>query len=145
MGRKNYEQQVSVAVKEKDDHVRCILRSIHPILINFRAQIAYLESQIQAHAARASHINTRLLSTLDTLDVLQAAHDKELASEVRAKERLGVKLDRYIDFTRSSEIEKEDMKEAVLLLVEKGVCVLCSRMPHRRNESSCAYPLFSLV
>lgn len=117
MGRKNYEQQVSVAVKEKDDH------------------IAYLESQIQAHAARASHINTRLLSTLDTLDVLQAAHDKELASEVRAKERLGVKLDRYIDFTRASEVEKEDMKEAVLLLVEKvEISKDYSLWPHSRMQ-----------
>ncbi|KAF7969813.1 hypothetical protein HWV62_25934 [Athelia sp. TMB] len=101
MGHKTYERQISAAVKEKDE------------------RIAYLESQIQAHAARASHINTRLLSTLDTLDVLQAKHDRELASEVRAKERMSLKLDRYMDYTRSSEMEKEDMKEAVLLLVEK--------------------------
>jgi hypothetical protein len=90
------------------------------MFLTFVLQIEYLESQLQAHIARASLIQSRLLSTLDTLDALQTSHNLELASETQAKQRLSEKLDRYIDFVQAAEIEKDDLRDAVIQLVEKG-------------------------
>lgn len=93
---------------------------IYTFLISAR-QIAHIETQLQAHIARTSHIQNRLLSTLDTLDAVQAAHVIELEAETSAKERLSQKLDRYLDFVQTAEKEKDDLRDAVIQLVKKGV------------------------
>ncbi|KIM88483.1 hypothetical protein PILCRDRAFT_814379 [Piloderma croceum F 1598] len=81
--------------------------------------MAYVENQLQAYISRTCHIQARLLSTLDALDALQALHNRELASEIHAKTRLSDKLDRYINFVHAMETEKEDLRDAVVQLVEK--------------------------
>jgi hypothetical protein len=83
-------------------------------------QMAYVENQLQTYISRTSYIQARLLSTLDALDALQALHNRELASEIHAKRRLSDKLDRYINFVHAMETEKEDLRDAVVQLVEKG-------------------------
>ncbi|KII87034.1 hypothetical protein PLICRDRAFT_55093 [Plicaturopsis crispa FD-325 SS-3] len=82
-------------------------------------QIANLETQIEAHIARTSHLHARLLSTLDALDDVQAHYAHDVASLRRTKDRLSDKLDRYITFVNTIEDEKDDMRDAVLKLVEK--------------------------
>lgn len=97
----------------------------------------------------------RLLSTLDTLDAIQASHQVELRDEADAKERLSKKLDQYLDFVRSVEAEKDDLRDAVTRLVEKGEPFVCffsilvhsfliveisndySLWPHSRMRSTC--------
>lgn len=83
-------------------------------------QISQLEAQVRAYAARTSHIQNRLLATFDVLDNIQYSHAAELTSETRAKERLSDKLDRYIDVVQAAEMEKDDLRDAVNQLVEKG-------------------------
>ena len=83
-------------------------------------QIEKLGVLIQAYRARISHIQTRLLSTFDILHELRSSHARELSSETRAKERLSDKLDLYVDVVKAAEIERDDLKDAVLQLVEKG-------------------------
>jgi hypothetical protein len=118
MGVKNNRSEISALLKEKDATVRGILQNY--LFLTFDPQIAYLECQVQAYISRTSHIHARLLSTLDTLDSLQASHNLELVSEANAKERLSGKLHRYIDFVREAEVEKDDLRDAVIQLVEKG-------------------------
>ena len=67
----------------------------------------------------------RLLSTLDTLDAIRASHRVELREETHTKERLSKKLDQYLDFVRSVEAEKDDLRDAVIQLVEKGGPLVC--------------------
>lgn len=57
--------------------------------------------------------------------------------EIRAKERLSEKLDRYIEFTRVAEVEKDDMREAVSLLVEKGRSRSSIFMDNRWDTCAC--------
>jgi hypothetical protein len=40
--------------------------------------------------------------------------------ETEAKERLSAKLDRYVDFVQAAEVERDDLRDAVIQLVEKG-------------------------
>lgn len=75
---------------------------------------------MQAYNTRTSHIQSRLLSTLDTLDAVQSSHVEELDSERRAREVLHDRLGRYIDIANVSETEKDDLRDAVIKLVEKG-------------------------
>ncbi|CAA7269861.1 unnamed protein product [Cyclocybe aegerita] len=78
-----------------------------------------LESRVQAYIARTSLLQTRLLSTLDTLDAQQAAHARELAALARDRERLKAKVHRYAEVVRIKEEERDDMRDAVLKLIEK--------------------------
>jgi len=103
-------------------------------------QIAYVENQLQAYISRTCHIHTRLLSTLDALDALQALHNRELASEIHATTRLSDKLDRYINFVHATETEKEDLRDAVVQLVKKGGSVF---MISKRKAESYSYGLLA--
>jgi len=70
-----------------------------------------LTSQLEASLAHNAGLNTRLLTALDTLDTLQV----ELDAERR-------KNDKYlwINLIQELQREKEDMKEAVELLIKRG-------------------------
>ena len=96
-----------------------ILRVVYTSL-NHDIQIFNLETQLQAFAARTSNIQSRLLSTLDTLDILRHSHTIELTSETKAKEKLSDRLDHYIDYVKAVESERDDLRDAVALLIEKG-------------------------
>lgn len=75
---------------------------------------------------RTSHMQARLLATLDAMDALRQSHANELASEKAARDRLSVKLDRYINYVRTVEAERDDMREATSILLGKGEvnCIL---------------------
>ncbi|TFK39645.1 hypothetical protein BDQ12DRAFT_63224 [Crucibulum laeve] len=89
------------------------------LLAEKNEQILQLEAKIQAYNARTSHIQTRLLSTLDTLDLMQNTHAEELKSLAQEKRQLEVKLGQYVQIVKSAETERDDMRDAVLQLVEK--------------------------
>jgi DNA repair protein RadC len=66
-------------------------------------------------------LQSRILSTLDKLDVLQRTHQEELSSVTAEREQMKVKLQRYIDFVKSAKSEQEDMQTVITQLIEKGV------------------------
>ncbi|EMD38747.1 hypothetical protein CERSUDRAFT_92784 [Gelatoporia subvermispora B] len=99
------------AGREKDSLVAAIAEK--------DAQIAKLGLQLDAYIAHASHIQARLLSTLDTLDALQASHTREVVAEQQVSERLSRKLQRLMEHVKETDREKDDMRDAVLQLVEK--------------------------
>lgn len=66
-------------------------------------------------------LQSRLLSTLDTLDVLRRTHQEELLSVTTERDQLKVMLQRYVDFVKSVQLSHDDMRDAVMKLVEKGV------------------------
>ena len=84
-------------------------------------------------------MQARLIATLDELDASRNAHYSELRSEKRAKEKLSEKLDRYLDEVKRAEAEKNEMREVVSLLVEKGTPLyprgalegICQNQDHR--------------
>ncbi|EGN98694.1 hypothetical protein SERLA73DRAFT_181292, partial [Serpula lacrymans var. lacrymans S7.3] len=101
-------------------------KTIYDTSFDLRAQIlekdekiTWLESQVEAYNAKASHAQARLLATFDALDSLQSKHALELSSEKLAKERLSIKLDRYLDYVKAVETEKDDLKDAVEHLIQK--------------------------
>jgi hypothetical protein len=84
-------------------------------------KIAILQHHIQGYVGRLSLLQSRLLATLDTLDVIQTHHAQELGNAIRNQTILREKLDEYIKVVRAAELERDDMRDAVLKLVEKGV------------------------
>ncbi|KAJ6485204.1 hypothetical protein DFH09DRAFT_391604 [Mycena vulgaris] len=62
---------------------------------------------------------SRLALALDTLDSVQAFHASDLEAEVKAKERLRDKVSRYLDIAKVAEIERDELRDAVLELTEK--------------------------
>lgn len=75
---------------------------------------------MQAYIARTSILQSRLLSTLDTLDVIQSGQNNELDAMAQTNKRLKDKLLRYSAVVKMAELERDDMRDAVLKLVEKG-------------------------
>ena len=75
---------------------------------------------MQAYIARTSILQSRLLSTLDTLDVIQSGQNNELDTMTQTNKRLKDKLFRYSAVVKMAELERDDMRDAVLKLVEKG-------------------------
>ena len=68
-------------------------------------------------------MQARLMATLDELDASRNAHQLELKAERRAKEKLSEKLDRYLDEVKRADAERDEMREVVSILVEKGACI----------------------
>jgi hypothetical protein len=75
---------------------------------------------VQAYIARTSILQSRLFSTLDTLDVIQSGQNNELDAMEQTNKRLNDKLLRYSAVVKMAELERDDMRDAVLKLVEKG-------------------------
>ena len=84
-------------------------------------QVARLQKELQLCNLRLSQMQARLMATLDDLDASRNAHQVELKAERRAKERLSEKLDRYLSEVRRADAERDEMREVVSILVEKGV------------------------
>ncbi len=91
-------------------------------------QVARLRKELEHCNMRLSQMQTRLLATLDELDASRAAHQQELKTEKRAKEKLSEKLDRYLDEVKRAEAERDEMREVVSILVEKGVYLVQSQL-----------------
>jgi hypothetical protein len=79
-----------------------------------------IERHLQAHIARTSQIQARLMTTLTALDTLKASHAVDLSAEKSAKERLSEKLDRYIDYVKITQAERDDLLDAVNLFIQKS-------------------------
>ena len=83
---------------------------------------------MQAYIARTSILQSRLFSTLDTLDVIQSGQNNELDAMAQTNKRLNDKLLRYSAVVKMAELERDDMRDAVLKLVEKGGSRSSARM-----------------
>ena len=79
-----------------------------------------LESRIQAYAGRISLLQSRLLATLDTLDVIQTNQAHELSSAARTQANLREQLDEYKKVVEAAELERDDLRDAVNSLIKKG-------------------------
>lgn len=66
-------------------------------------------------------LQSRLLSTRDTLDVLQRTHQEELLSITTERDRMKRELQQYVYVVESAELELDDMRDAVMKLIEEGV------------------------
>lgn len=77
--------------------------------------------EILAHVARESNLQTRLLQTLDVLDEAQRTHASELKDLEQKYARLHQRFQRYVATISAFEAERDDLKESVLELVEKGM------------------------
>jgi len=76
---------------------------------------------MQAYIALTSMLQSRLLSTLDTLDVLQRTHQEELLSITTERDQMKMELQRFVDFVKSAKSDQDDMRDAIMKLIEKGV------------------------
>lgn len=65
-------------------------------------------------------LQSRLLSTLDALDARNRSHERELSAVEEDRHRLTGKLQQYLEFVKSAELERDDMRDAVIRLIKKG-------------------------
>lgn len=72
--------------------------------------------------ARASHLQSRLTSAMDAMETLRLQHRQEMAEERQARERLKVKMERLIEFTAHVEAERDDTREGILAVLDRGMC-----------------------
>ncbi len=84
------------------------------------SQILLLESRIQAYAGRISLLQSRLLATLDTLDVIQTNQAHELSSAASTQASFREQLDEYKKVVEAAELERDDLRDAVSELIKKG-------------------------
>ncbi|KAF6748576.1 hypothetical protein DFP72DRAFT_916339 [Ephemerocybe angulata] len=78
-----------------------------------------LDAQPGAYHAKALLAQTRLFETLDVLDEMERAHAEQLALNERREGRLRQKMKVYAEASRKAEEETEDMRQAVLKLINK--------------------------
>lgn len=79
-----------------------------------------LEARLEAYSARASTAQTRLLKTIDVLDALRSQHALEISAEEQAKMKLVHEVDRLRSVAKNLEVEKDELKDVVEDLIEKG-------------------------
>ncbi|PPQ72555.1 hypothetical protein CVT26_003952 [Gymnopilus dilepis] len=82
-------------------------------------KISLLESHSSTYTARISVLQNRLLAAFDTLDSTQNVHAQELAALKEQIARLKEQLDHYVYLFKDVETERDDMRDVVMLLVEK--------------------------
>jgi len=124
--------------KEDEVQLSVLLLSKNYIDVPFTRQITS-----QAYIARTSILQTRLITTLDTLDLLQRRHAEELASFTADRDRMKTQLQRYTDVVKSAESERDDMRDAVIKLIEKGRGSVF--MSSYRRKVFCSYSPESIV
>ncbi|KAH8114317.1 hypothetical protein DFH11DRAFT_1726831 [Phellopilus nigrolimitatus] len=94
-------------------------QDLEALLAERDQQNTFLRSQLQARIDHNTHLEARLLTTLDTLDELQASATLDLQQAQHENARLVRKLEVYRETAKVAEKEKEDMSNAVLQLVAK--------------------------
>lgn len=87
------------------------------------SQMIKLREELDMCAMKIAQLQARLIATLDELDAQRDAHLREIHAERNAKENLSRKLDSYLDEVTRAERERDDMRELVSILVEKGACL----------------------
>lgn len=83
-------------------------------------QITELEWRLEAQAAKSSLLQERLTATLDAMDTLRLTHERELSEERQAKENAREKLQRFMEYASSIEQERDECRDALLAVIEKG-------------------------
>ncbi|VDC02948.1 unnamed protein product [Peniophora sp. CBMAI 1063] len=100
-------------------------------VIALTERVATLELELDAYAAHASGLQSRLLSTLDTLQQARLEHAEELEAARRREEVWESRVAAARQVAADAEAAQEDMRAGVLLLVEKvEVCNDYSLWPH---------------
>ena len=66
-------------------------------------------------------LQSRLVATLNKLDIMQTAHSEELAAAQQAHAATKVKLNAYEQTLREAEAERDDMRDVMLILIKKGM------------------------
>jgi hypothetical protein len=83
-------------------------------------QINNLKAQLEAQKTKTGLLQQRLVSALDALDHLQTQHALELDTEAQKRRHAEAKLRKYMDTVQAAEVERDDLRDAVLKLVMKG-------------------------
>jgi hypothetical protein len=76
---------------------------------------------VLVHSTRASNLHTRLLHAFDALDESQRNHAQELRDLEKKYIRLERRYHRQTVALHTCAAEKDDLRESVLELVEKGM------------------------
>ena len=80
-----------------------------------------LDVKLSAYHAKTLRAQTRLFETLDILDEMERTHAEQLALNERREGRLKQKMKTYAEVARKAGEEMEDMQQAVLKLIDKGM------------------------
>ncbi|TEB18506.1 hypothetical protein FA13DRAFT_1821746 [Coprinellus micaceus] len=78
-----------------------------------------LDAQLRAYHAKALKAQTKLSETLDVLDGMERTHAEQLALNERREGKMKQKMRAYSDVAKKAEEETEDMRQAVLKLIDK--------------------------
>ncbi|KAJ3534218.1 hypothetical protein NMY22_g7019 [Coprinellus aureogranulatus] len=78
-----------------------------------------LDAQLRAYHAKALRAQTRLSEALDVIDEMERKHAEQLAQNERREAKLKQKMRAYADIAKKAEEETEDMRNAVLKLIDK--------------------------
>jgi regulator of replication initiation timing len=84
------------------------------------SQITELQWQLEAQTTKSSILQSRLTSALDLMDSLKLDHDRELLAERQAKDNAREKLHRFMEYASSIEHERDECRDALLTVVQKG-------------------------
>jgi hypothetical protein len=57
---------------------------------------------------------------MDIIDDLRVRHRREIAAEKDAQEKLKAKMDRLIEYTAKVEGERDEYRERLVAVIEKG-------------------------
>ncbi|KAF8879169.1 hypothetical protein BD779DRAFT_1676560 [Infundibulicybe gibba] len=77
------------------------------------------ETHVQLCHAKISQLQGRLLTVLDVLDRIQITNNEALQSEKLLQNKLHQKLNRYQDVVRDLEEERDDLRDAVIQLIDR--------------------------
>ncbi|KAG6814677.1 hypothetical protein H0H93_012617, partial [Arthromyces matolae] len=91
------------------------------------AQIVFLESQIQIYKTRASLLHQERLLALNTLDEAVLRHQEELEQERSLRLVAQSRLRKVQSLLNATEKERDDCKDVVLQLIDKGAEPLVER------------------
>jgi hypothetical protein len=86
----------------------------------FVHQINNLRAQLEAYKTKTGLLQQRLASALASLDCVQNQHLLELDDEQRKRKHAETKLRRYVDVVQAAEVERDDLRDAVMKLVVRG-------------------------
>ncbi|KAK7061827.1 hypothetical protein R3P38DRAFT_2831780 [Favolaschia claudopus] len=92
---------------------------LEAIIAEKDAELENIRVLLETQTANYVAAKSRLELALNTLDSVQAQHASELAAEIKAKERLRDALTRYSDVAKIAELERDNLRDAVIELAEK--------------------------
>jgi len=93
-------------------------------------QISMLESRVQAYITRSSLLQTRLLSSLNAFDVAQNAYERKIESLSQESDKFKLKSKQHLEALKLAQLDRDDMRDVVLRLIEKGGCGAASTVSY---------------